>query len=238
MRSWWFMERVFRQEKKYMLNYLEFRKYSNLFGQVLISDSHNDVEGYTVRSLYFDTINNKDYYSKEIGLEIRRKIRLRTYSPDSDFAMLEIKQKQGENQIKRSLKINREDALELTKGNYECLLNYKEDFALECYTYMKTEGYKPVCIVEYKRKAYICKENKIRITFDSNIVATESNFNIFDKNLSMYPVFPKFNVILEVKYNGFLLGYVKDLISNVDKNLISASKYTMARTVSLNYVYI
>lgn len=232
------MQSVLRQEKKYMLNYLEYKKYSNEFEKMLTPDSHNGYDGYIVRSLYFDNIYNKDFYQKEMGIEYRRKIRLRVYDPNSNFAMLEIKQKQGDNQFKRSLKVSREDAIELINKNYSCLLKYKEPFAAECYSYMISEGYAPVCVVQYNRKAFICKENKIRLTFDSNIIATETNFNIFDENLPMYPVFPKVNVVLEVKYNGFLLDYVKDFIKQVDKIQISASKYCMARQVSLNYIYI
>lgn len=232
------MERVLRQEKKYLLNYLEFRKYSNYFEQILISDPHNGSDGYIVRSLYFDTIDNKDFYLKDMGVEIRRKVRLRVYDPNDNFAVLEIKQKEGDNQLKRSLKITRSDALELINGKYECLLKYSEDFAHECYSYMISEGYVPSCVVQYNRKAFICKENKTRITFDNNIIATETNFNIFDSNLPMYPVFSKFNVVLEVKYNAFLLSYVKDLLREIDKSQISASKYCLARSVSLNYNYI
>ena len=232
------MEKVLRQEKKYLLNYMEFRNYSNVFESVLMSDPHNGSDGYIVRSLYFDTFDNKDFYLKEMGVELRKKIRLRVYDPKGDFAMLEMKQKEGDSQMKRSLKVSRKDALELIAGRYDCLLKYKEAFASECYSYMISEGYRPVCVVQYNRKAFICRENKTRITFDNNIVATEANFNIFDDNLAMYPVFPKFNVVLEVKYNRFLLGYVKELVNMVDKSQISASKYCLARSVSLNYNYI
>ena len=232
------MNSVLRQEKKYMLNYAEYKNYSNKFSMLLKGDSHNGYDGYIVRSLYFDTLDNKDFYLKEMGVENRRKIRLRVYDPKDDFAMLEIKQKQGDNQLKRSLKVSQKDALLLIEGKYDCLLKYKEPFALECYSYMVSLGYRPVCVVQYNRKAFICKENKIRITFDSNIVATESNFNIFDNDLLMYPVFPKYNVVLEVKYNGFLLSYVQDYIRQVDKIQISASKYCLARMVSLKYNYI
>lgn len=45
-----------------MLNYLEYRKYSNKFEQLLMSDVHNDIDGYIVRSLYFDMIENKAFY--------------------------------------------------------------------------------------------------------------------------------------------------------------------------------
>ncbi len=232
------MRQVLRQEKKYLLNQLEYKQYSNLFERVLPGDEHNSSNGYIVRSLYFDTIDNKDFHEKEMGIEIRRKVRLRVYDPNDNFAMLEIKQKQGDHQLKRSLKVNKKDALELIKGNYDCLLNYNDDFANECYTYMITEGYLPKCVVQYDRKAFVCKDNQTRITFDHNIIATETNFNIFDENLNMYPVFNKFNVVLEVKYNTFLLSYIKDIIANVNKSQISISKYCLARSVSLNYTYI
>lgn len=232
------MKKVLRQEKKYLLNQQEYKKYSSFLEKILPSDEHNKNDGYIVRSLYFDTIENKDFYEKEMGIEIRRKIRLRVYDPNDNFAFLEIKQKEGEMQLKRSLKVTKEDALKIINCNYSCLLNYNDDFANECYTYMLTEGYRPVCVVQYNRKAFVCKDNQTRITFDHNIIATESSFNIFDKDLLMYPVFPKFNVVLEVKYNTFLLSYIKDLISKVDKSQISTSKYCLARTISLNYKYI
>lgn len=230
------MEKVFRKENKYLLNYEEFKKYTHYLEQLLTSDPHNGHDGYIVRSLYFDTLDNKDFHQKEMGIELRRKIRLRIYDPKDNFAMLEMKQKQGDNQLKRSLKISKDDALKMINGNYSCLLNYKEPFALECYTYMISEGYKPVTVVQYNRKAFICKENKTRITFDSNIIATETNFNIFDDNLVMYPVFS--NTVLEVKYNGFLLSYIKDILKDINKSQISASKYCLARKVGLNYNYI
>lgn len=111
-------------------------------------------------------MQERDFYEKEDGLEIRRKIRLRTYSPDSDFAMLEMKQKQGENQKKRSLRLSKEDADELSRGQYSCLLKYENSFAVECYGLMNMFCYRPKAIVEYQRKAYVASENKTRITFD------------------------------------------------------------------------
>jgi hypothetical protein len=72
-------------------------------------------------------------------------------------------------------------------------------------------------------------ENDIRITFDSEVESNEGYFDIFDKNLCIYPVMPKDEVILEVKYNNFILSYIKDVIQCVDKTEMSNSKYCMAR---------
>lgn len=222
------MNKVFREEKKFLISVDEFIKKSHMLNQVMIEDPHNGTHGYVIRSLYFDTIYDSDYFEKLAGIETRRKIRLRIYDPDSDFAMLEMKQKQGASQLKRSLKVSREDAIALAKGDYSPLLSYKEEFAAECYAMMQCRCYRPKTIVQYNRKAFIAKENKIRITFDNNIVATESNFDLFSPKLNMNPVLDKYDVILEVKFNGFLLDYIRRMINSVDRSELSVSKYVLA----------
>ncbi|MDD3092945.1 MAG: polyphosphate polymerase domain-containing protein [Clostridia bacterium] len=231
------MKQVLRQEKKYLISKSDYIKYSAAFNTYLAQDENNGEHGYTVRSLYFDTLFDNDFNEKEEGVEIRRKIRLRIYKPTDEFASLEMKQKQGSQQLKRSLKMSKEDAILLTKGVYGPLLNYKESFAKEIYGVMNMRFYRPKAIVEYNRKAFIAKENSIRITFDHNIRATESCFDIFSDKLNLYPVFSADGVVLEVKYNGFLLSYIKDMLDRIEKSELSVSKYALSRTIGLNYVF-
>lgn len=223
------LNQVVREEKKYLISIEEYLKKSNLLEQILLQDSHNGTNGYMIRSLYFDTIYDDDYFDKVAGVELRKKIRLRCYDANNDFAMLEIKQKQGSHQLKRSLRLLRQDAECIMKGNYSPLLNYQEPFAQECYALMNYKCYRPKTIVEYHRKAFIAKENRIRITFDQHIVSTESCYNLFSPNLCMNPVLDPYAVVLEVKYNGFLLDYIKQLINSIDKSELSVSKYCLAR---------
>lgn len=226
------ISQVLRKEKKFLLHQQEFFCFKNQIAQVLTGDPHNGPLGYPVRSLYFDTIYDKDYFEKLDGVELRRKIRLRCYSPDSQFAMLEIKQKQGEMQLKRSLRVERDDAVRMTQGDYSPLLRYRGDqagFAMECYALMKKSCYLPKTIVEYQRMAYIAKENKIRVTFDQNIVSTESSMELFSPTLNMNPVMDRDFVVLEVKYNNFLLGYIQQMLNGADRQEVSVSKYYLAR---------
>lgn len=195
----------------------------------MAQDPHNGVNGYMIRSLYFDTPYDTDFFEKQAGIELRRKIRLRCYDPKADFAMLEMKQKQGARQLKRSLRVSREDAIRLTKGDYEALLSYSEPFAAEIYGFMKTRVYVPRTIVEYNRKAFIAKENRIRVTFDNRIVSTESCYDLFSERLNMNPVMDPYDVVLEVKFNGFLLNYIQSMINCIDKSELSVSKYVLAR---------
>lgn len=127
--------------------------------------------------------------------------------------------------------------MRIIQCDFTPLLSYKEDFAAEMYGFMSCKCYRPKTIVEYNRKAFIAKENKIRITFDNNIVATESSFDLFSPNLNMNPVLDPYDVIMEVKFNGFILGYIKELINSIDKSELSVSKYCLARQNSYsNYI--
>ena len=129
--------------------------------------------------------------------------------------------------------ISKDDAMELQKENYEVLKKYDAPIARELYSIMMTSMYRPVCIVEYKRRAFVNYTNDTRITFDSEISSSEGNFNVFDTNLFTYPVTSKDKIILEVKYNGFLLSYIKELINSCGKMEQSNSKYCMARVFGL-----
>ena len=150
---------------------------------------------------------------------------------------MELKQKQGDNQLKRSLPLCRAEAERLIAGDYSVLRNRPEPFAAEMYAFMSINGYRPKCIVEYDRTAFVAKENKIRVTLDRNIRATEANMNIFDPQLCLYPVFDPFNVVLEVKFNGFLLSYIKTVLNGIDKSELSVSKYCLARYVRMGFQF-
>lgn len=226
------LNQVMRKEKKFLLGQGEFYGLKHRLDGVLHPDPHNGLHGYRVRSLYFDSIDDRDYFEKLWGIEVRRKLRLRCYDPSGDFAMLEMKQKQGDTQKKRSLRLDRDDAAKLCKGDFSPLLHYggdQEAFAMECYGMATRLCYRPCTIVEYQRMAYIGKENHIRITLDHNILSTESSTDLFSPGLMMNPVLDPSLAVVEVKYNNFLLSYFQRLLNVMDRPEISVSKYYLAR---------
>lgn len=223
---------VCRRELKYLVSPGEVASLKKSLSEVMSQDSHNGENGYLVRSLYFDSLLDSDFEDKVDGYDNRQKIRLRVYNFDSQTAKLELKEKEGNTQRKRSLLLNREEAERMIKGEYEFLLERQEKIAHWLYTYMLMKCYRPKCIVEYDRFAYCEAVNDIRITFDANLRATESSFNVFDKNLILYPVCRAEEITMEVKYNGFLYTYIKDVVSQKDKMQVSNSKYVRARMVS------
>ena len=231
------MRAVCRQEKKFLCDMVSAKKLEMTLGQIMRPDVHNGANGYMIRSLYFDTLHDRDYVEKLFGVHVRRKVRVRIYGPESEVAFLEVKQKEGENQRKRSLPISRQEARKLSQGDYGFLLDRPEPFAQEAYALLGINGYMPKAVVDYNRKAFVVQENKIRVTLDSNVRATETNLDLFDSELYTYPVFDPFNVVLEVKYDGFLLSYIRDAINQVEKSEVAVSKYCLSRSSRLAFQF-
>ncbi len=226
---------VSREELKYYINSIEKRKLENDLDKLLISDVHNDIDGYKVRSLYFDSIDDTDFYDKVDGVENRKKIRLRIYTPNDTVAKLEIKRKFNNNQVKSSVIISRDDAIKLIDCNYDVLLKYDNNAAREIYYDMKLNLLKPKVTIEYERKAYVHSMNHIRVTLDSNIRSSESQFNIFSDSLTLIPIDIN-TTILEVKYDGYLLNSINDILKKYNITRTSYSKYTSSRSIFENYL--
>lgn len=230
------MEVVNRRELKYVISEHDYYKFSTLLPQILKTDKNNGEYGYSIRSLYFDSRNNDDYYSKVNGEEVRKKIRLRIYKTTDELVKLEIKRKININQIKETVMISREDAKRLIDRDYSVLLKYKEKTAQTAYNIMILGQYEPVVVIDYNRKAYLHEENSIRVTLDSDIRSNETNFNIFSDELPMKPVFDFYNAVLEVKYNGELFCWITSIVHGEDTVYQSLSKYCSSRIFFDNYL--
>ncbi|WP_325199489.1 polyphosphate polymerase domain-containing protein [Oscillibacter sp.] len=228
---------VLRREEKYLLTLEEALQCAARFERVLTPDNFSLNGSYRIRSLYFDTTDDRDFHDKLTEQNCRQKIRLRIYSPEDSRVKLELKQKENVYQKKRTLLITREDAQALVEGRYSVLLHYGDPFAGEMFVLLTEGCYRPKTIVEYSRRAFMAKENNIRLTFDSDIRALEGSRSFFSSALPLYPVLPGDQVVFEVKYNQFLLGYIMDLIRCVDRRSVSSSKYCLGRSLGYPLLY-
>ena len=229
---------VFRNEKKYLVPYRIAMLIQRKFDEILARDAHARTSGYAVRSLYFDSINNIDYRTKLAGVEKRKKIRLRLYSPSAEKCKLELKEKDGDLQHKISLWISREDAQELMKIKYSVLTKYFEESqdAIIIYTTMIMGGYRPVVMVEYDRIAYTYPLFQTRLTIDTNVQSSESNLDLFSEN-PLYTILMKEEAILEVKYNQKLVRFISDILRQYHLTQCSVSKYCMGRKVFFDFEF-
>ena len=71
---------VLRTEKKYTVSPLTAGQITARLSYLLPLDGNcENAKPYIVKSLYFDSLYNRDYMEKGSGLEFRKKIRLRSY---------------------------------------------------------------------------------------------------------------------------------------------------------------
>ena len=218
--------KVFRHEYKFVIPYEEMLSLREKLNKLLDIDRNYD--GYMIRSLYFDSIDDVDYYDKLNGEMNRKKIRLRIYDPQGDLVKLELKAKYDYHQLKESLIIKKEDAKELIKGNYDILLNYQEDLAKRIYLILMEGYYKPKVIIEYNRIAYMGKTTT-RITFDFEIKSSTNIEDFFEDDINYVETIDKKDVVLEVKFDRLLEPYVADILNKYTSRGQSVSKYIMGR---------
>jgi SPX domain protein involved in polyphosphate accumulation len=228
--------KVRRKEIKYPINRFDYIELQSRLNNLLPRDDNSLKQGYLIRSLYFDSINNMDYLEKMNGAEKRKKIRLRIYSTDQQKVKLEIKKKLNDYQVKETIMISREDALELIDKNYEILMKYNDETALEIYEIMTRGQYRPIVLIDYERVAYVHHTNNIRITLDSNIRSSETNFDMFNPKLVLRPIFLNDTSVLEVKFNDFLYSWIKNGLNIRDGYHGSFSKYCQSRVFFENYI--
>ncbi len=220
--------KTFRHEFKYLISYEDMLKLRSKLNKTLNIDREDN--GYMIRSLYFDSINDDDYYDKLGGVINRKKIRLRIYEPNTDFIKLEIKAKHDIHQLKRSMIINKTAAIELINGNYDILLNYDNETAKEAYIILKEGLYKPKTIIEYQRIAYT-SGTTTRITFDFDIKSTNDIEKFFDEDINYNNLTTKKDVVLEVKFDRFLEPYLSIILADYSSCRGSVSKYVIARNI-------
>ncbi|MBN1410069.1 MAG: polyphosphate polymerase domain-containing protein [Spirochaetales bacterium] len=221
---------VIRNELKFFLSYPEFITLRSVLEKVLRRDSNDSGGGgYWIRSLYFDSVDDDDFHEKLLGVEFRKKVRIRIYDTNDSFVKLELKRKLNQFINKDTIMISSEHALRIIEGDREILLEYPQHAVKYLYALMGVRHYVPAVVIDYTREAFVFEPGTVRITFDKEIKSCFSDFNIFNPDLGVYPVFDEPVVVMEVKYNDFLPSWLKDIFARVKTVFTSVSKYCLGR---------
>lgn len=224
--------KVYRHELKYFISYAEYYVLSRILSSHLELDANaGDNKDYWIRSLYFDTINNNDFYEKENGFATRKKIRLRLYDVRQERINLEIKRKSAQFMLKETARVSREEAKALVRGEKDFLLNSGNATTDSVYAFFCADFYRPAVIIDYMREAYMLPFQHIRITFDKDIRANQYHFDMFDPRLATFPVFPERVYVLEIKYHRFLPDWLMEIFSGLPANRSAISKYVLGRYI-------
>ena len=193
------------------------------------SDSHTDENGeYKIRSLYFDNLYDKALLEKLNGVNNREKFRIRYYNDDFSKISLEKKSKINGLCNKVSAPLTKEECEKILDGDLAWMLESPYDLVKELYVKMKTQLLKPKVIVDYMREPFVYEQGNVRITLDRDIRTGLYVTDLFDLDaptiIAGEPV-----IILEVKYDEYLPGFIRDIVDLKNKQATAYSKYGVCR---------
>ena len=202
------MERNYRHEYKYMISRSAAQLLKLRLPHFTKRDPHAGNRGqYTIRSLYFDDMAFTAFQDKVAGVDNRTKYRIRCYDRDSTFCRLERKEKKGDLTRKTGQTITQADADALQRCLCTGCPDHPEGLGEELRLLCVGSGYRPRVLVDYDRTPY---QGSLWASFDA-----------------MIPVLEPDQVILEVKFDDFLPGYLSDVLGDIPKIPMAISKFAL-----------
>ena len=219
-----------RHEIKLLLSYAEYVSMSNIIKQIIDRDKYSLENGdYFIRSLYLDDINSTAYETKISGVDNRKKYRIRCYNGSNSVIKFECKSKYNNRIHKVSFPITYEQYNLFMNSEFDFLKTINHPLAKEVYALTAYAGLSPSTVVDYDREAYVHPLSNTRLTFDKNLRAGISSFDIFDEELVTLPIFDNNSVIFEIKYDKYIPAHIVDVISIVRGLKSSLSKFCMCK---------
>lgn len=228
--------RKLRHEMKYYINYFEMHALKSKISTVLSLDKNSkSLEGYYIRSLYFDGIHDHALYDKNDGIFGREKYRIRIYNGDDSIINLERKSKYGDFISKESARLTRDDYDSILRGQYSVLDNRTEPLVRDFYNALQFRLFRPTVIVDYLREAYVFEPGNVRVTFDKELRAGINGVDLFDDRIIYEEILYPEQVILEVKFDHFLPDLVRQLLQPERFVRSAISKYVLCRERAIQY---
>lgn len=220
----------YRHEYKYLIDSMENAVLKTSVSALLKPDAHTKGTGfYRIRSLYFDSPGDDCYYENEGGIGERDKYRIRIYNEDAGRIVLEKKSKRRQMTLKRSCSIDEGLCRQLMAGNHIQITNHMPGELQNMLWEMQKKSMRPVVIVEYLRYPFVEANGNVRVTFDEGICSSNDIAGFLGKNITVRPLLPKGMSVLEVKWDEFLPGYIKNHMQLDSLQWCSFSKYYLCR---------
>ena len=244
-----------RFEIKYMIDEAVFEKLMQVMDGYMIADEHGRS---TVCSLYYDTPKHLLIRRSLEHPIYKEKLRLRSYgvAESSDTVFVELKKKFCSVVYKRRIAMTHDKALSYLAGNGQIVGSQVADskiaesqiagsqiaesqitdlqitdlqiaseinYALKIY-----ENLAPAVLLSYEREAFYARNNhEFRVTFDRNILWRDYDLSL-DKGIYGTPILADQKVLMEVKTDGAIPGWMVDFLTANKLYKTSFSKYGTA----------
>ncbi len=234
-----------RSEYKYLVPERVLNRLRHEIAPFVAIDPHCEAfeeQGYTVRSIYFDTPTLRYYHEKKSGILVRRKLRVRAYNDwrPGDWVFLEIKRKVHDRISKNRAPVAPDNVDRLLKsGDIEELVfetdhypRARED-ANRFMFHVCRYGLDPTFMTIYEREAFLGRgDPTLRITFDRNLRgrAYPHVSELYSEQHTRY-VRPGF-FIMELKYNTRFPYWLRSVLGRYGLRQEALSKYCMCAEIT------
>lgn len=217
----------YRHEYKHEISRGDMLVLRSRLAAVMKKDIHAIDGKYFIRSLYFDTAQDKALKEKINGVNIREKFRIRYYNNDTSVIHLEKKSKINGLCLKESALLSKEMAQAIADGEYDLMIKSDEPLIQELYTKIKTQGLRPKTIVDYEREPFVFPAGNVRVTLDYNIRTGITCTDFLNPDCVTVPAGDA--IILEVKWDEFLPDIIRDIVQLPSCRTGNYSKYAVSR---------
>lgn len=218
----------YRHEWKHRISYGDVLALRVRLSAVMQPDVHAVDGHYTIRSLYFDSADDRALHEKLDGVNYREKFRIRYYNGDTSLLLLEKKQKLNGLCAKQSVPLSAAQVSALLRGDWEWMPRSGLPLATELFSKMRTQGLRPKTVVDYTREPFVFSAGNVRVTIDHHLRTGPQWADFLGADCLTLPVDDDF-YLLEVKWDEFLPDIVRDAVQLSDCRVTAFSKYAACR---------
>lgn len=195
---------------------------------VMQPDAHAVDGRYRIRSLYFDTPEDRALREKLDGVSRREKFRIRYYNGDAGFIQLEKKCKRGGLGWKEQTQLTERQARDIAAGRFHAVDPGGDALLGELCRKARTERLRAKTIVDYTREPFVYGPGNVRVTLDEDIRTGLLCVDFLDPGCVTVPA-PDARPLMEVKWDAFLPDIIRDAVQLPGRQVGAFSKYAACR---------
>lgn len=218
----------YRHEWKHEIDLADRLALRARLGAVCRADLHAVGGSYQIRSLYFDDRRDKALREKIDGVDRREKFRIRYYNGDPSFIRLEKKSKWNGLGAKATAELSAGEVQAIVDGDLAWMPGSGRPLVQELYHKMRSQGLRPRTIVDYAREPFVYAPGNVRVTLDYDIRTGLGCVDFLDQACVTVPAGEAVS-ILEVKWDAFLPGIIRDAVGLPNRRAGAFSKYAACR---------
>ena len=218
----------FRHEVKHEISHHDMLILRQRLRAAMKPDPHAADGVYEIRSLYFDSLDDKALREKLDGVNTREKYRIRLYNNDPSAIHLERKFKHGGLGYKTTATLTPEQAQAIADGDVAWMADSTDEVIRGFYTRIRNEGLKAKVLVDYTREPFVFGPGNVRVTLDHGIRTGLSCTDLLNPACVTVPV-PDSPCILEVKWDNYLPDVIRAAVQLDCRHSVAYSKYAASR---------